>query len=198
VRFVAGKLRAGIAARALPAVAAAALLIASLPAVVVVHTRSFERAPVIAGFAHSYAGITEFYTALSVEGSRTLAGREIAVLVGLEALASDTPPDARVMWMRPDYVALLGHRQGVPWYYPSGLTGLAEALQRSRAPYLIVSTLYKADLKGMQDEPFESLDAVAPFARPLSFVRNAALGSNEFALLGVDAQALAAFLARPR
>jgi hypothetical protein len=196
VRYLVGRMRPGIGARAMPAFVAAAIAIACVPALVMVQMRSLERAPLVPGFPHSYAGITEFYTALSVEGSRVVAAREVAVLVGLQALASDTPPDASVMWMRPDYVALLGNRRGVPWYYPPGLRGLAQALQRSRAKYLIVSTLYKADLKAMQDEPFDSLGAVAPFARPVSFVRNAAQGGNDFALLQVDPAGLAAFLAR--
>jgi hypothetical protein len=196
VRYLVGHMRPGMAARAMPVLVAAAVAIACVPAVVMVHSRSLERAPVIPGYPHSYAGITEFYTALSEQGSRVLAAREVAVLVGLEALATDTPPDASILWMRPDYVALLGNRRGVPWYYPAGLRGLAQALQRSGAQYLIVSTLYKADLKAMQDEPFEALDAVAPFAKPVSFVRNAAQGGNEFALLRVDPAGLAAFLAR--
>jgi hypothetical protein len=110
----------------------------------------------------------------------------------------DTPPGAKVMWMRPDYVALLGGRQGVGWRYRGGLRALAEELQRSGAEYLLVSTLYKADVYGEQDDPFETFDVVAAFSRPVSFTRNPVLGTPEFALMRVDPSLLAEFLAARR
>jgi hypothetical protein len=99
------------------------------------------------------------------------------------------------MWVRPDYVALLGNRQGVPWLSRGGLRDLAEELRRSEAQYLIVSTLYKADIRGDALDPLATLEAPPPFLRPASFTRNPVLGTNEFALLRVDRAALAAYLA---
>jgi hypothetical protein len=195
VRHLAGRLRGSRPAWLLPLALTLPPVLLCLPAVFLVHSKSLERGPVIAGFPHSFAGITDFYTALPLQGSRTVAARHIAVLAGLQALQVDTPPGAKVMWMRPDYVALLGGRQGVPWHYRGGLRGLAEALRRSGAEYLVVSALYKADIDGRQDDPFETLDAVSAFSRPVSFTRNAVLGTPEFALMRIDPEALAAFLA---
>jgi hypothetical protein len=194
-RHLATRIGPGRAARWLPFALALPPVVLALPAVALVQSKSLERRAAIAGFPYSPSGITEFYTTVAVEPARAIAARHIAVLAGLEALRMDTPPGAKVMWMRPDYVALLGARQGVPWYYRGGLRGLAEELRRSGAEYLVVSSLYKADIRGEQDDPFEGPQAVAAFAQPVSFVRNAVLGTPEFGLLRVDPTALEAWLA---
>jgi hypothetical protein len=196
--FLAARMKAKRAARLALGAALLAPALLCLPPLALVFSKSLEREPVVAGFPYSFAGITEYYTTIRVHGARSIAARHAAVLAGLQALQTDTPEGARVMWMRPDYVALLGRRQGVPWHYGGGLRGLAEALQRSHARYVIVATLYKSDMEGAQSEPFDGLEALAPFARPVSFVRNAVLGSNEFALLEVDPGALEAYLREAR
>jgi hypothetical protein len=195
VRFIAARMRRGLLSRALPAVLALAVIAVCLPALILVHTKSFDRRLVVAGFPYSFSGTTELYTGLSIDRTRTLAARHLAILVGLHALQVDTPPGAKIMWMRPDYVALVGGRQGVAWRYPEGLRGLAERLRASGAGYLIVTSLYKSDMWGESDEPFETLAAVSVFARAVSVTRNAESGASEFALLQVDPAALAAFLA---
>jgi hypothetical protein len=171
------------------------VIVVCFPALLLVHTKSFDRRIVVAGFPYSFAAVTEIYSGLSIDRTRVLAARHIAILVGLQALQVDTPPGAKVMWMRPDYVALLGGRQGVEWRYREGLRGLAQRLRSSGAEYLIVSTLYKSDMVGESDEPFETLAVVSAFARPVSVTRNAESGDSEFALLKIDAAALASFLA---
>jgi hypothetical protein len=197
-RFLAGRMRSKRPARLLLAAALLPPALLCLPALALVFSKALERAPVVAGFPYSFAGITEYYTTIRVHGARSIAARHAAVLTGLQALQTDTPVGARVMWMRPDYVALLGHRQGVPWHYGRGLRGLAEALRRSNADYVIVATLYKSDMDGEQTEPFDGLPALAPFAQPVSVVRNAVLGGNDFALLQVDHGALDAYLRAAR
>jgi hypothetical protein len=194
VRFLAGRVRHPRASRALPALVAIPAVVVCLPALFLVHARSFERAPAIPGFPYSLSGVTELYTRLSDEQSRISAARHIALLVGLQALQTDTPPDAKVLWMRPDYVALLGNRRGVPWFYPGGIRGLAERARDSGARYTIVSNGRKTDLHGVMGPPFDTLEAVSQFAQPVSFVRNAVNGNNEFALMLVDPERLAVFL----
>lgn len=195
VRYLAARMRPGPAARLLPLVFALPPLLLGLPAVVLVHSKSLERTPAIVGFPYSFAGITNFYTTIALQRSRSEAGRHIAVLTGLQALQSDTPLGARVMWVRPDYVALLGNRQGVPWHPRGGLRGLAEQVRSSGAEYLIVSTLYKADIHGDALDPLETLEAPPPFLHPASVTRNPVLGTNELALMRVDPAALDAYLA---
>jgi hypothetical protein len=196
VRFLASRVRHARISRALPALVALPAVVVCLPALYLVHAKSFERAPAIPGFPYSLSGVTELYTGLSVENSRISAARHIALLVGLQALQTDTPTDAKVMWMRPDYVALLGNRRGVPWFYPGGIRGLAEGVRDSGARYVIVSNGRKTDLHGMLKPPFDTLEAVSQFAQPVSFVRNVVKGNNEFGLMLVDPERLAAFLAQ--
>ena len=195
VRHVAARLRPGRAARLLPLALALPPVLLAIPGLALVHSRAQERDAAIAGFPHSLASITELYTKVPRDAARADAGRHLAVLTGLQALSTDTPPGAKVMWMRPDYVALLGGRQGVAWRYRGGLRAMAGELQRSGAEYILVSTLYKADIHGEQDEPFETFEVVAAFARPVAYTRNPVLGTPELALMRVDPQALAAFLA---
>jgi type IV secretory pathway VirB3-like protein len=195
VRYLAGRMKPGPAARLLPLVFLLPPALLALPAVVLIHSKSLERSPAIAGFPYSFAGVTDFYTTIAVQRARSIAARHIAVLAGLQALQSDTPPGAKVMWVRPDYVALLGNRQGVPWHSHGGLRGLAEEVRRSGAEYLIVSTLYKADIHGEKLDPIEALEAPPPFLRPAALTRNPVLGTNEFALMRVDREALDAYLA---
>jgi hypothetical protein len=195
VRYLAARMGPSLAARVLPLAFALPPVLLALPAVVLIHSKSLERSPAIPGFAYSFAGITDFYTTIPLQRSRVVAARHIAVLTGLQALQSDTPPGAKVMWVRPDYVAFLGNRQGVPWLSRGGLRELAEELRRSQAEYLVVSTLYKADIRGDALDPLATLEAPPPFLRPASFTRNPVLGTNEFALMRVDRAALAAYLA---
>jgi hypothetical protein len=197
VRFLASGIGQARLSRALPALVALPAVVVCLPALYLVHAKSFDRAPAVRGFPYALSAMTELYTGLSDEHSRISAARHIALLVGLQALESDTPPGAKVMWMRPDYVALLGNRQGVPWFYPGGIRGLARGLRDSGAQYVIVSNGRKSDLLGMQESAFDTLEAVSRFARPVSVVRNSVKGNDEFVLLLVDPERLAAFLAPP-
>jgi hypothetical protein len=127
-----------------------------------------------------------------VHEAKANAARGIAMLAGLEALRSATPPDARIMWMRPDYVAVLGGRRGVAWFYHGGLDRLMRDALHSRADYIIAGNTYKSDMLGEQDDRFESVEVLAGFARPVLAIPNAVLGVDEFVLMKIDAQALEA------
>jgi cell shape-determining protein MreD len=194
-RYLASRMRPGPAARLLPFALLLPPALLALPAIMLIHSKSLERSPVIAGFPYSFAGTTDFYTTIAVQRSRAVAARNIAVLTGLQALQSDTPPGARVMWVRPDYVALLGDRQGIPWHFRGGVRGLAEEVRRSGAQYLIVSALYKANIHGERLDPMEGLEAMPPFLRAAALTRNPVIGTNDFALMRVDREALDAYLA---
>jgi hypothetical protein len=165
------------------------------PAFYLVHSKSLDTTPLVPGFAHSYADMTDYYTTIQLRSARVAAARHIAVLSGLEGIARVTPPGSKVMWMRPDYVALLGQRHGVPWYYRDGLAGLAREARRSKVDFIVLSTLYKVDMDGRQLDPFDSYEALSAFASPVSYVRNAELGNYEFVLMRIDSAALERFLA---
>jgi hypothetical protein len=167
----------------------------SLPAVALVASKSLDRAPVLGVSPLGYAGITEYYTTIPVQPAREVAGRQLAVLAGLAAIERVTPQDARVLWMRPDYVAILAHRAGVPSYYREGVSGAVRQLLESDARYVVVSTLYKADIRGEAHEPVVTAAAVAPFTRLVFAIRNPVAPINEFALLEVDRTALERYAA---
>ena len=178
-------------------VAAGALAVASLslPAVGLMASKALDRTPVLTGSPLDYAGITEYYTTIPVKPAREIAGRQLAVLAGLAAIERFTPADAQVLWMRPDYVAILSHRAGVPWYYREGLPGAVRQLLQSGAPYVVVSSLYKADMRGESDDPLVTAEAVAPFTRLVFVIRNPVAPIEEFALLQVDRASLERYAA---
>ncbi|HUJ00670.1 MAG TPA: hypothetical protein VLY46_10570 [Usitatibacter sp.] len=178
------------------ALAPAALL--CLPAQVVVQQKSFDREPRDAAGRHAFADITDYYLTLNVQRAQALAGKQIAVLAGFDALAERTPPGARVMWMRPEYVAILGGRVGVPFYYGWDERRIAEEVRRTGTQYVVLSREYKADLSGRPGDPFATLAGVEKYADPLYAMRNPAVGGDEFVLMKVDPGRLAGFLARDR
>jgi hypothetical protein len=184
-------------ARAAAAVGLGAALLAalSLPAVALVASKATDRRPAMAISPLAYSAITEYYTVIPREPAREVAGRHLAVLAGLAQLERFTPPDAKVLWMRPDYIAVLGHRAGVPSFYRDGMRGVVRALLATHARYIVVSSLYKADIRGDALDPLVTPRSVAAFAHPLFIVRNPAGDTDEFGLLEVDRAALERYAA---
>jgi hypothetical protein len=176
-------------------VAAAIVLALSLPAMALVATKAADRAPVMSISPLAYSAILEYYTIIPVKPAREMAGRQLAVLAGLAEIEHFTPPDAKVLWMRPDYIAVLSHRTGVASYYREGMAGVARQLLASGAQYVVVSSLYKADIRGDAQDPLVTPKSVAPFTRPLFIVRNPVAEIDEFALLQVDRPALERYAA---
>ena len=184
--------RAGLAVHAPRGVGVAALILALVvaPAMVLVASKALDREPVLPGHGPRYSDITEYYTTINVDRSRAIAARHATVLAGLEALQKATPPGARVMWMRPEYVALLGRRDGAAWYYRWDEKRLAREVRDARVDYLIVARLFKTDLTGRSGDPFATLNPVSSYSRPVMSLTNPATGGTEFVLLRVDRRAL--------
>ena len=176
------------------AVCALALGLVALPAMLLIADKAGEREPVLAGFAPRYADMTDYYTSLDGRQARSLAAKHAAVLSGLEALGRATPAGARVMWMRPEYVALLGGREGVPWYYTWDAKRMAREVRDARVDYLVVARLHKTDLAGGAGDPFATLRGVEAYSHPVLVLPNAVAGGDEFVLLAVDRERLAAYL----
>ena len=176
--------------------AGGALLAAlSLPAMALLASKAADRSPVMSISPLAYSGIMEYYTIIPVKPARESAGRQVAVLAGLAQVERFTPPDAKVLWMRPDYVAVLGHRTGVASYYRGGMAGVVRTLLETHAGYIVVSSLYKADIRGDALDPLVTPGAVAPFTRPVFIVRNPVAEIDEFGLLQVDRAALERYAA---
>ena len=83
---------------------------------------------------------------------------------GLEALADATPLDAKVLWMRPEYVALLGQREGVPWYFRWDARELARQVQATGTTHLVLSRYVKTDLTPRAGDPSPFRPEIQRFA----------------------------------
>jgi hypothetical protein len=139
--------------------------------------------------------ITDYYTTLNVQRSRAIAGKHVTVLAGLEAIERGTSTDARIMWMRPEYVALLGRREGLAWYYTWDSKRLAQEVRTQRIDFLVVAYLHKTDLNGVNGDPSVTLRQVSQYSEPKLALSNPVTGGVEFVLLQVDRARLDAWIA---
>jgi hypothetical protein len=150
----------------------------------------------VPGSRYRAADLTEYYTTVNLQRARVLAAQQAAVLGGLERLSQETPPAAKVMWMRPEYVAFLGRRQGVASYFAWDAPRLARAIHEQGVDFIVISALYKSDLDQRAGDAARTLRDVQPFVVGRSRIVNPLNGADEFLLLEVDKAALAAYLAR--
>jgi hypothetical protein len=178
------------------AVAAVAALpfAVSAPAMVLVAEKATDATAAVEGGAYRLRDITDYYRIMNFAQARAFAAKHAATLAGLEALRTRTPPGARVMWMRPEYVALLGGRDAVPSYYDWDARTLAAHVLDGRVDYIVVAGISKSDLAMASGEAATTLRAAAPYTRPVFALANPFNGEDEFILLAVDRAALAAFL----
>ena len=179
--------RALFATAALPAVLCA-------PAFLLVQSKALDDAPLVAGSSYAPRDITDYYTLL--QGARAAAAQEITILTGLESLARITPPGSKVMWVRPDYVAFLGRRQGVPWYVRASPIETARAARREGVDFLVLSSLVKADLAGVLDQPQLIYDTALEFSHAVARRGRAGGEQFDFVVMAIDPAALDAYLAK--
>jgi hypothetical protein len=147
VLAIASRLAGRARALVLAAVTAAPVLL-SLPAIVMIWERSRDERAVIAGCPQTYREIADYYWTRDLEDAQKLAVLEVTMLCGLQSLEKITPPGSVVMWVRPEYVALLGHRPGAAYYYAWTPDDLAREVRSSKVSYLVTTLLDKTDLAG--------------------------------------------------
>lgn len=174
----------------------AAPLAASLPATLLIADKSRDHAPFVEGSRYTAADITDYYRVMNLPYARMLAAKHAATLGGLEALRTATPPGARVMWMRPEYVAILGGRQGVPSYYAWDARAFATHVRDDHVDYIAVAGMSKNDLSMSPGDPTAALRFAAQYSRPVLRLGNPFSGQEDFILLQVDRAALDGYLAR--
>ena len=184
--------RIGLASRGRAALFGAAIamqLAIALPGVALIAGRAQDHTPVVPGLRYTYRDVTDYYTTIDAGEARKRAMVVVATLGGLESIAKVAPPAATVMWMRPEYVALLGQRRAVPFLYRWDGRTLAREVARSKTDYVVVTVLLKTDMTGQQGDP--GVDTSA-YARPA-----VVLLEGVFTLMQVDRAALERFLATP-
>jgi hypothetical protein len=165
------------------------------PATLLVAAKAGDRDPFVAGSPHGAAQFIEYYRVMNRGQARALAAQQAANVSGLEALRTATPPGARIMWMRPEYIGILGERQCVPWYYAWDAREMAVHVRDDRADSIVVASLSKSDLARGVGDPAQALQAARPYTREVLVLANPFTAVNEFILLRVDAGALDAYLA---
>jgi hypothetical protein len=153
VQHASRRIRSDVVRRVFAGAAVALPVLLCLPAFVTVQSRARDHERIYPGLAYRYSDMTEYYTTLDTQVARALAAKHAGVLAGLESLRTTTPPGARVMWVRPDYVAVLGQRDGVPLFQAATRGEFVDRLARSRADYIFVSSLLKADMDADSSSP---------------------------------------------
>ncbi|MFZ3323172.1 MAG: hypothetical protein WA190_12430 [Usitatibacter sp.] len=170
---------------------AAFVIVLSAPATFLVFQKSLDRDPFISGFGYSPAAMTDYYTTVNIKGAHALAWRHAAVLAGLESIDRATPPGSRVMWVRPEYVAILGRRESTPWYHSWDRATLAREIRRSGATHVVAARLFKSDLSGADGDAYAAFAIDTPsYLRTILVVPGPEPGVPEFVLLEVDAKEL--------
>jgi hypothetical protein len=195
VMEIAGSLGEAQQRRIVLGAASLALAGACVPAMMLVAAKSRDTAPLVPDGHIAAADITEYYTTLNTQRARAIAAREAAVIEGLERLATATPAGAKALWMRPEYIALLGGRQGVAFYFQWNARELAEAVRSSGVTHIVLASLFKADLHAVRGDPVPVTRTALAYSDAVLSVKNAVTGRDELLLLKVDPARLSAYLA---
>jgi hypothetical protein len=181
-------------ARRWVAPAAFALLAAMvLPASQLILRKSLDREPYYPGLGYSPSSMKDYYGIVNDRQAREEAHRGASVLAGLSYLEAWTPPGARVMWVRPEYIAVLGRREGVPLYLRWDRATLAREILRTRTDFVVASRQFKNDLAADTADAFLWIARDLPaYLVAVAILPDAARG--DFTVLRVDAAALERYI----
>lgn len=186
VAFVVRRIPSQRHRRFLVAAVVALPMVLSFPAWLLVQSKSLDRDRIYPGLRYRYSDMTDYYTTIDVKVARAIVSKHAAVLGGLESLQTATPPGSRVMWLRPDYVATLGHRQGMPLYYRWSQREFFRQIQLSRTDYIIASSLLKADMDGGEGNPALLFNWALQVSEVVHSVRSPFMEGYELAILKID------------
>jgi len=171
----------------------ALLAVTVLPATALILRKSLEREPYFPDLALSPASMKDYYGIVNEARAREEALRGASALGGLTYLGQWTAPGARVMWTRPEYIAVLGRREGVPLYLRWDRSTLAREIRRTRTDFVIASRHFKNDLATDMGDAFAWILKNPPdYLAPLAALPDVEHG--EFILLRVDAEKLERYL----
>jgi hypothetical protein len=164
-----------------------------LPACALILQKATERDPYYPGLAYSPSSMKEYYGIVNERLARAAALRDASTLGGMSYLEQWTPPGSRVMWVRPEYIALLGRREGVPLFLRWDRPTLARQILRTRTDFVILSRHFKNDLATDTADAFLWLARDLPeYLDPFAVLPDMARG--DFMLLRVDAARLQRYI----
>jgi hypothetical protein len=177
--------------------AAGAFLLAAalcMPAAVVLAQKAGHRTP-LAGTSLAYADILDYFLLVNEAEAEKSARVQLATFAGFERTARETPAAARVMWSRPEYVALLAARVPVAFEYRWDALQLALELKATRTDYVVLSEVYKVDRNLEMGNPQEALRDLPRYAAPALEVKLPGADRVQFMLMKVDRARLEAYIA---
>ncbi|HUQ27384.1 MAG TPA: hypothetical protein VM051_02265 [Usitatibacter sp.] len=187
------RLGQGRHARLAATIAAVFVAALSVPAVLGIASKARDTAPLLEGHSRSAADMTEYFRIANTPYARAMAAKHAASLTAFESLARLTPPGARVMYVRPEYVAVLGAREGAELDYAWDARALATAVRDRGAGFILATSLAKTDLAHERGDAMASVRLAEPYTRRALVLSNAK-GQDEVVLLEVDRDALTRFL----
>jgi hypothetical protein len=180
---------------AAPALVTVTFLLA-LPAMVLVQRRSLDRDPVLDGFAYSFADFRDYYESHGPDARARAAGN-LASLAGLRALQSVTPRDAKILCVRPEYIAYLANRECVPWYYSWDARELARRIRSANVDYVAFPRYVKSDLTTRVADPTPLVPSIREYSDLVMAIPDPGdnEGNNGFMLFKINRKALENYLA---
>ena len=180
---------------AAPALVTVTFLLA-LPAMVLVQRRSLDRDPVLDGFAYSFADFRDYYESHGPDARARAAGN-LASLAGLRALQSVTPRDAKILCVRPEYIAFLANRECVPWYYSWDARELARQIRSASVDYVAFPRYVKSDLTSRVADPTPLVPSIREYSDLVMAIPDPGdnEGNNGFMLFKINRKALENYLA---
>jgi 4-amino-4-deoxy-L-arabinose transferase-like glycosyltransferase len=190
IAFVARRIPSQRHRRILVGAVVALPVVLCFPAWLLVQSKSMDREKIYPGLRYRYSDMTDYYTTIDFKVARGMVSKHAAILGGLESLQTVTPPESKVMWLRPDYVAVLGHRQGLPLYYRWSPEEFFREIQRSKADYIVASSLLKADMDGGEGNPALLFNQALQVSSVVHSVRSPLAEGYEIALLKIDPAAV--------
>lgn len=131
------------------------------------------------------ADIAEFYRIPAGPAAEANARAQIGVFEDLRRIGETTPPQARVMWYWPGYVALLAHRHGVRLERPRDVAGLAAQVRATRADYIYLAELHPRDSARRAGHPLDPAVHAAALGRVV-WHRASAAGTMQAVLIEVE------------
>ena len=99
----------------------------------------------IAGDRKPMSEVAEFYRVPDLRSARASATMQIEAMEDMERIRATTPKDARVMWVMPNYIALLAQRSGVMHNREAQAPPVARQVLDTQADYLYLANVHPHD-----------------------------------------------------
>lgn len=142
-----------------------------------------------------YAHILNYLHDPREQRAQLVASNQIGTLAGFMALSRITEPTARIMWLRPNYIAILGQRYGVPLSHRWSRRELWQAMLTHQVDYVVLARISKTDLNAQSSDQVTQMADVASIGNAVFMIKNPQDGGIDFVLVKIDHARLKSALA---